>query len=153
MIDNHGDTVWRACVLYFGQNPEAQDAFQETVIKYASCDTTFNDEEHKKAWLIRAATNVCKDMIKAAHRSNLSLDDDAQSYCIASSDSDAQPGSTKSEIVDAMLALPDPPRTPVYLSIYEGYTAPEIAEILEAPVNTVYSWIARGKEQLKEALT
>lgn len=51
-----------------------------------------------------------------------------------------------------MDALDDPPRTPVYLALYEGYTAPEIAEMLGAPVNTVYSWIARGKKTLKEAL-
>lgn len=41
----------------------------------------------------------------------------------------------------------------LYLALYEGYTAPEIAEMLDAPVNTVYSWIARGKKTLKEALS
>ncbi|MEG0323358.1 MAG: RNA polymerase sigma factor, partial [Raoultibacter sp.] len=93
-----------------------------------------------------------KDMLKASHRFNLSIDDDATSFAIPSADCDAQPGSVKSEIVEAILALTDPPRTPVYLSLYEGYTAPEIADMLEAPVNTVYSWISRGKQQLKEAL-
>ena len=40
----------------------------------------------------------------------------------------------------------------MYLALYEGYTAPEIATMMDAPVNTVYSWIARGKKTLKEAL-
>lgn len=151
-IDTYGDTVWRVCVLYFKQGADAQDAFQETVIKYASYDAPFNDSEHKKAWLIRVATNVCKDMLKASHRFNLSIDEEVVSYAIPSTDSSTQPGSAKSEIVEAMQALTDPPRTPVYLSLYEGYTAPEIADMLEAPVNTVYSWISRGKQQLKEAL-
>ena len=31
--------------------------------------------------------------------------------------------------------------------------SPEIASMLDAPVNTVYSWIARGKKTLKEALS
>ena len=52
-----------------------------------------------------------------------------------------------------MRRLDDPPRTPVYLALYEGYTAPEIASMLDVPVNTVYSWIARGKKTLKEALS
>jgi RNA polymerase sigma-70 factor (ECF subfamily) len=51
-----------------------------------------------------------------------------------------------------MQSLPDPPRTPLYLALYEGYTAPEIAAMLSAPVNTIYSWINRGKKQLREAL-
>ena len=57
------------------------------------------------------------------------------------------------KIVEAFRSLDDPPRLPLFLSLYEGYTAPEIAEIVDAPVNTVYSWIARGKKMLKEALS
>ena len=69
------------------------------------------------------------------------------------SDPAAQPGSATSEVVSAMRALDDPPRTPLYLSIYEGYSAPEIASMLDAPVNTVYSWISRGRAQLRSALS
>lgn len=57
-----------------------------------------------------------------------------------------------SEVVDAIRSLDDPPRTPLYLSVYEGYTAPEIADLLEAPVNTVYTWISRGKAALRGLL-
>ncbi|WP_180326465.1 RNA polymerase sigma factor [Raoultibacter phocaeensis] len=151
-IEAHGDTVWRVCVLYFRQGPDAQDAFQETIIKYASYDGAFNDTEHCKAWLIRVATNVCKDMLKAAHRTRAVLDDGTIAQAAVSCDESSQPGSASGEVLDAMLSLTDPPRTPVYLSLYEGYSAPEIADLLDAPVNTVYSWISRGKKLLKEAL-
>ena len=70
-----------------------------------------------------------------------------------SNDPATQPASFESEVIDAMRGLDDPPRTPLYLSLCEGYTAPEIANMVDAPVNTVYSWIARGKKQLKEALS
>lgn len=148
----HGNTVWRVCVLYFHQSPDAQDAFQDTMLKYALHDGAFNDEDHRKAWLIRVATNVCKDMLKAAHRTKAVLDDGTIASSSASADAQSQPGCVEGEVLDAMLGLTDPPRTPVYLSLYEGYSAPEIAEMLEAPVNTVYSWIARGRKLLKEAL-
>ena len=69
-----------------------------------------------------------------------------------SSDPAVQPDSRIVEVLDAMSNLDDPPRTPVYLALYEGYTAPEIAAMMDVPVNTVYSWIARGKKTLKEAL-
>lgn len=151
-IEGHGDTVWRVCVLYFRQSPDAQDAFQETMIKYASFDGSFSDAEHRKAWLIRVATNVCKDMLKAAHRTKSVLDDGTIAAAAASHDESLQPGSASGEVLDAMLALADPPRTPVYLALYEGYSAPEISEMLDAPVNTVYSWISRGRKLLKEAL-
>ncbi len=53
---------------------EAEDAFQNTFMKYALCDKLFNDEEHKKAWLLRVAINICKDVLKAARRKDVSLD-------------------------------------------------------------------------------
>ena len=153
-MDVHGSTVWRVCVLYFRTSADAQDAFQDTMVKYALADTTsFNDDEHRKAWLIRVATNTCKDMLKASSRANVPLDEQACSSGLVSRDVAVQPASFSSEVVDALRGLADPPRTPLYLSLYEEYTAPEIARILNAPVNTVYSWIARGKTLLKEALS
>ncbi|MFR8047166.1 RNA polymerase subunit sigma-24, partial [Veillonella dispar] len=89
-------------------------------------------------------------MLKAASRRAVSLDD---AVCAASNDPATQPASFSSEVVDAMRSLDDPPRTPLYLSLYEGYTAPEIAQMVDAPVNTVYSWLARGKKQLQEVLS
>lgn len=152
-IETYGDTVWRVCVLYFRQHVDAQDAFQETLIRYALATTEFREEEHRKAWLIRVATNICKDMLKAAHRKNIPLDDEVVSGAASvkhelSEDGDCDPG----EALEAIRSLTDPPRTPVYLALYEGYTAPEIAKILDAPVGTVYSWISRGRQQLKEVL-
>ena len=154
VLERYGSTVWRVCVLYFRASSDAQDAFQDTMVKYALADkTTFNDEEHCKAWLIRVATNTCKDMLKAAHRTDTSLEEGALESACISKDVSTQPSSFTRDVVDAMRALPDPPRTPLYLSLYEGYTAPEIARMIDAPLNTVYSWIARGKKQLKEALS
>lgn len=150
-IDVYGNTVWRVCVLYFKHHADAQDAFQDAFLKYALSDMDFNEEEHRKAWLIRVTTNVCKDMLRASHRKNLLIDDASDGGVIFTS-TDLQPGSLLSEALDAIRSLPDPPRTPVYLALYEGYTAPEISEMLDAPVNTVYSWVSRGKQQLKEVL-
>lgn len=152
-IDAYGDAVWRVCVLHFKMKDDAQDAFQETMLRYALSDTVFSSDEHRKAWLIRVATNACKDMLKAASRRNVALDDaPPHALAAATTDPDADPASPVREALDAIRALPDPPRTPVYLALYEGYTAPEIAKMVNASVNTVYSWIARGKKRLKEAL-
>lgn len=152
-INRFGDTVWRACLVYFRPGPDAEDAFQDTFYKYAMSEKSFNSNEHTKAWLIRVATNICKDILKAAGRNYVELDEALESQTLRRSTAQEEPGTALFEIMEAMRKLDDPPRTPVYLSIYEGYTAPEIAEMLSAPVNTVYSWVSRGKQQLKEALS
>ncbi|WP_270295035.1 RNA polymerase sigma factor [Eggerthella sinensis] len=153
-MERHGDAVWRVCVLYFCSHVDAQDAFQDAFLKYALADQQeFNGDEHRKAWLIRVTTNICKDMLKAAGRRVIPLEAASCAECAVSVDPATQPASFASEVVDAMRSLDDPPRTPLYLALYEGYTAPEIAQMVEAPVNTVYSWIARGKKQLQEVLS
>ena len=152
-MERHGDTVWRVCLLSLRHEADAQDAFQDTFMRYALADATaFEGDEHRKAWLIRVATNACRDMLRrASRRTSVGLDEGLDQL-VAASDPEEQPGSAVHEVIDAMRALDDPPRTPLYLALYEGYTAPEIAALVDAPVNTVYPWISRGRKQLKEAL-
>lgn len=156
-IDRHGDAVWRVCVLHFKNTADAEDAFQDTFIKYSADDEkAFESEEHCKAWLIRVASNRCKDLLRSAKRRATPIGGDAELSFAESGRSNAaespQPGSRSAEIIDAMRSLTDPPRTPLYLALYEGYSAPEISKMLDAPVNTVYSWVSRGKKLLREAL-
>ena len=154
-MQRHAATVWRVCSLHLREPADRQDAFQDAFLKYALADdTTFEDDEHRKAWLITVTRNLCRDQLKRAARKNVSLDGlEGFEATPVQSDPAAQPGSATSEVVSAMRALDDPPRTPLYLSIYEGYSAPEIASMLDAPVNTVYSWISRGRAQLRSALS
>ena len=153
-MDEYGDAVWRVCALHFPGHADAQDAFQDTFLKYALSDNiAFTDAEHRKAWLLRVATNACNDIHRSKARHPETVLDAETASALVSQDPAAQPSSAAQEVVDAMRGLPDPPRTPLYLALVEGYTAPQIAEITGAPVNTVYSWITRGKKQLKEALS
>lgn len=151
----HADTVWRVCALYFPGEADRQDAFQETFLRYALADETeFADDEHRKAWLIRVARSRCLDMIKKEKRTT-PLDDEGLEAAAPepSHANDDQPDSFAHEVMDALRAMTDPPRTPVYLALCEELTAPEIARLLDAPVNTVYSWIRRGKQHLREVLS
>ena len=135
-MERHGDTVWRVCLLSLRHEADAQDAFQDTFMRYALADATaFEGDEHRKAWLIRVATNACRDMLRrASRRTSVGLDEGLDQL-VAASDPEEQPGSAVHEVIDAMRALDDPPRTPLYLALYEGYTAPEIAALVDAPVN------------------
>lgn len=152
-LSEYGPHVWRACALYFSCEDDAEDAYQETFLRYALADsTTFTSTEHKKAWLLRVATNISKDMLKSSARKTVPLEQELSDSLPDVSDVSSQPGSFSSEVVSALRGIDDPPRTPLYLALCEGYSAPEIAHMTEAPVNTVYSWISRGKALLREAL-
>ena len=72
----HGDTVWRVCLTALCRHADAEDAFQNSFLKYALADDVqFREEEHRKAWLIRVASNTCRDMRRAAASKNVPLDE------------------------------------------------------------------------------
>lgn len=87
----HGDTVWRVCLTALCRHADAEDAFQNSFLKYALADDVqFREEEHRKAWLIRVASNTCRDMRRAAASKNVLLDE-TSFESLASRDEEAQP--------------------------------------------------------------
>lgn len=55
-------------------------------------------------------------------------------------------------VQDAMASLPDEQRMAVALVLVEGLSYKEAAEVLEVPIGTVTSRLARGREALQKSL-
>lgn len=151
-VERYGDAVWRACLTYVPAH-DAEDVFQDVFAKYAQRDEPFREREHVKAWLLRVAINGCKDLLRSRSRANVSLDAEMERRGDTFACGDKEHVSEVREVLDAVNRLSDPPKTPLYLFACEGYTVPEIARMIGVPENTVYSWISRGRKQLKEALS
>lgn len=156
-VEAHADTVLRACAVYLRERADQEDAFQETFLRYARSDMTFENEEHRKAWLIRVASNVCKDRLKsaAAHVESVEAYEEKEGEGLALVGDDGQEGQRALERQDVRMALgklEERYRMPLYLKYYEGYTAAQIADALGIPENTVYTNLSRGKRLLKEVL-
>lgn len=139
-FETYTDTVYRVAVHNTRCASDAEDITQEVFLRLLQCRRTFRDTEHLKAWLIRVTINLCKNHLRDTRREIPTEDVPAPSY--AASDS----------VLDAVRALPENQRNAIYLHYYEGYTAAEIASILESRPNTVLSWLRRGREALRETL-
>lgn len=144
-IDRYADTVRRLCMIQLKNYADTEDIFQNVFLKYALSSRSFENPEHEKAWFIRVTINACKDLIKSFFRSRtVSLDQLME-----------QPGQLLEdhrEVLEAVISLPRKYREVIYLHYYEGYTAPQISEILGKNTNTVYTLLARSKNLLKERL-
>ena len=64
MIQIYGNMLFRLCLITLGNASDAEDAVQETFIKYFQKAPAFECAEHEKAWLITVATNKCKDILR-----------------------------------------------------------------------------------------
>lgn len=143
-IELYADTVKRICFLHLKNYHDTQDIFQKVFLKYLMYEGDFQSEEHRKAWIIRVTVNSCKDLLRDYYRKNtLSIEEATNEY--ASCDESR-------EILSAVLALEPKYKDVVYLFYFEGYTACEIAEILNKKENTVYSLLSRAREKLKKEL-
>lgn len=53
----YGDRVFSAAFSVTGNQADADDAVQDTYLRYCSYDKEFTDEDHLRAWLLRVAIN------------------------------------------------------------------------------------------------
>lgn len=139
-VKEYSNMIFRLCFTMLRNNQDAEDAVSEVFLKYISAEKEFTSEEHKKAWLIRVATNICKNMIKFYNvRKHMSLDDAAE-YCTTAQDS---------AILCELLNLPSKYRAVIYLYYIEGYKTAEIADILSVSAAAVRKRLQYGREMLK----
>ena len=144
-IENYASTVKRICFIHLKNEADTEDICQTVFLKYAMNDKVFDSEAHEKAWIIRVTINACKDLLKSFFRKHtVSLD----AYVEQGGVVDA----AHSDVLEAVLALPEKYRRVIYLHYYEGYPAADIAEILRINVNTVYTQLTRAKTLLRDEL-
>ena len=143
-VEQYADTVRRICLVHLKNYADTEDIFQTVFVKYLLHTAPFASPEHERAWIIRVTINACKDLLRSVfRRRTLSLEEVAEQPA---------PADEHRAVLQAVQALPAAYRDVVYLHYYEGYTVPEIAEILGKNVNTVYTRLTRARGLLRRTL-
>jgi RNA polymerase sigma-70 factor (ECF subfamily) len=156
MYDAHVDFVWRNLRRLGVAVSELEDKTQEVFVVAHRRLATFEDRGHgPRAWLFQIALRVAADTRRHRRRHPEDPDDgvvlDRQSI---------EPGQTRAiaqrealDTLDRALAQIDVGRRAVLvLHEIEEMTAPEIAETLSLPLNTVYSRLRAARIELERAL-
>lgn len=141
-IAQWGDMVWRLALARTRHIQDSEDVFQEVFARFFRHEEELENDQHRKAWLIRCTLNCTNTLLSARWRTNLPLEE-AVTQCMAPEDR---------QIYSAVLALPQKYRTAIHLHYYEGYTVDEIAALTGARAGTVKSWLSRGREKLAAEL-
>lgn len=145
VMEAYADMVRRICVVHLKNKYDTEDVFQNVFMKYLLYEGSFESSEHEKAWFVRVTINACTDWLRALSRRKwVSLDVLAEESTVLDNPS--------KEILEMVLKLPEKYRDVIYLFYYEEYSAVEIAKILGKKENTVYTWLSRAKDILREKL-
>lgn len=143
-MEAHGDAVYRLALCRLQNTADAEDVYQDVFLRLLGQDTGSWDNEHLKAWLLRAALNRCADLYRfRLRRPALSLDEVPDM---------PRPADEAAELWEAVAQLPEKLRTVVHLHYAEGYQTEEIAAMLGVPAATVRTRLRRARMKLKDLL-
>lgn len=138
--------------LLAGDRVEAEDIAQEAMLRLWRIAPEWRTGEAQiTTWLYRVTVNLCTDRYRKGRTTPLdgiAEPADKQKGALAQ----MQDAERLSALDQALATLPDRQRQAVVLRHIEGFSNPEIAEILETGVEAVESLTARGKRALKSAL-
>ena len=145
LAQRHMDLVYRVALNCVRRPTDADDVTQNVMLRLFRSGPRFESEEHARRWLIRVAVNESKRLLSAPWRSRTASLEEA-AHAVHPEDEERR------ELLRAVMELPNKYRLPLYLYYYEGYSTEEVAAILNSKLSTVQTWLARGREQLKNAL-
>ena len=144
IYQRHVDMLYRVAYSFMKNGADAEDMVQETFLRLMRSGTVFESAQHEKAWLIVTVSNLCKSALRSPWR--------RREYLDALSEQPTTEDAAPDETLQAVLALPDDYKLPVYLYYYEGYPTADIARMLKVAPATVRSRLNRARKKLKLTL-
>jgi len=158
---------WRGrlypAALRMTRNPaDAEDLIQETMTRAYTGLRNFTPGTNVRAWLYRILTNTFINSCRKRGREPAQTLRAEFEQVLDSRDGVAQPARSAeaealdrvadSEVMQALMELPEGFRAAIYLADVEGYPYRDVAEMLEIPIGTVMSRLHRGRSKLRKRL-
>lgn len=142
VVEQYGDMLYRICLVALGSRADAEDAVQDTLLRYLQKAPAFESREHEKAWLIRVAANRCRDLRRFRLRHPHTGLEEVAGRC-------AEPGDRA--VLEALMSLPEKFRVVLLLHYVEGYSTGQIALMIGRTPSAVKMRLQKGRKLLEQA--
>ena len=148
IIQRYKSTIYGVALSYTSNRADADDIFQEVFLIYYKVNPQFNDEEHRKAWLIRTTINCSLGVVQSTYHKRV----------VPMDQNEMNEGSfqfrTKEEnaVYLALQQLPEKYRTVLQLFYFADMSIDSIGQALNIKPGTVKVQLLRGREMMKTKL-
>jgi RNA polymerase sigma-70 factor, ECF subfamily len=133
------------------RNPhDADDVVQVAVERALQRSAQWNREARLDSWMFKIVRNAWIDEVRSRGRRNKVFLSEEAGENVGTDPIDSE--ITSMSIQTAMARLPEEQRTAVSLVLIEGLPYKEAADVLEVPIGTLTSRLARGREALQQLL-
>ncbi|GHI01142.1 sigma-70 family RNA polymerase sigma factor [Neobacillus kokaensis] len=147
LLEIHSDRLYRTAYLYVGNRQDALDVLQEMAYRAFLAIRQLRDERYFLTWLTKILINCAYDVIKKrkkevpAAENIIELIPGKREKCDEALD-----------LIEAINRLNEQYRNAIILFYYQDLPLIEVAKLMNIPVNTVKTYLSRGKSQLKKLL-
>jgi len=153
LVDAHYQGLYRFAMSLARNEATACDLVQETFCIWAEKGGQLRDRTKAKTWLF---TTLHREFLSHRRRASRYSDeplDEKTTESIASPEEDADRQLDGQRVIELLGELDETYRAPVTLFYLQQHSYKEIAGILDVPIGTVMSRLARGKELLRRKMT
>ena len=156
VIDTYGNMLFRYSFIMLGNVEDAEDAVQDTLMKYWQKTPVFKDKDHEKAWLLTVISNRCKDMLRFRLRHSVIDMEDVKEFLeapeqgVGDKDFNMAGLASDSGIFEALVALPEKFKLVLYLYYVEEYRIEDIAGMIGRTPSAVKMRLKKGRQLLEE---
>jgi RNA polymerase sigma factor (sigma-70 family) len=151
MIDQlmgHVAGLRRYAFALTGAQPEAEDLVQETLVRAIAAAGSFRADGNLRGWLFSIMHNAYISGARRRAPLTVALEDDVASA--------APPTQLLQlevrDVLGALARLPEAQRAALSLIALEEFSYEEAARVLEIPLGTLMSRLARGRETLRQVM-
>lgn len=149
-IERYSNMVYRLAFSMVKNKYDADDIHQEVFVQYISHYPKLENEEHKKAWLIRVTINICKNWWKSSWQRKVCRLIDRQE--VAESEDAMLQWAQRYPITEHVHRLPHKYKVIIHLFYYEELSIKEIAKVLQLKESNVRARLTRARQKLKVIL-
>lgn len=144
LFSKYSDLLYRIALVRLQNKHDAEDAVQDTFVKYLTASFEYSGDIEEKAWLIKVLDNKCRDLHRRKKiREHLSLED----ICELCAEDEVSVG-----VFTAISELSEKFRTVIVLHYLEGFSVEEISLSLSLTKSAVKMRLMRGREELSKIL-
>ena len=143
LVKENEDRLYRAALAILGDAQEAEDAVQDTFLKFL--EKAPAELDSPPAWLMRVLVNGCRDRLRAAWR--------RRSVPLWESLPAPEPEEREErQELEEIFSLPPADWAVIHLFYYEGLSTGEIARLTGQAEGTVRSRLSRARSRLRRLL-
>ncbi len=149
LVDVYYERLYRFAYRLSGSAADAEDLTQQTFLSAQTNLHQLREPEHAKSWMFTILRNTYLKGRRARKTADVvSLEKTPE----PSETTDEAAHLRMEELQSVLDELPDEFREPLVLFYFQEFSYKEIAELLEVPLGTVMSRLARGKQHLRKRL-